>query len=505
MALRQTLDMRQGQSLVMTPQLQQAIKLLQLSNQELAEFVDAEIERNPLLEHGESDTDTQSDAREGDAKATGAREELGHGDAREMGAASEAMDMPSEDMNNGDSGSDAVNNSAQSGPSAETDWSKAGSGKTGSGEGFDFESRLSSEKSLREHLSEQVMLANLMPGDALIAARLVDDTDEAGYCRADLQEVADALGATLLQVEAVLKICQGFEPTGIMARSVPECMALQLADRNRLDPAMECLLANLDMVARHDIFGLAKVCGVDKADISDMLEELRALTPRPGAGFAGDMVEAVVPDVFIRELPNGMYAVELNAETLPRVLMNKAYYAEVTALPMRDKEREFISECASNATWLINSLDQRARTILKVASEIVRQQDAFFAHGVAHLRPLNLDQVAKAIGMHESTVSRVTSNKYMATPRGVFELKFFFSAAIPSTGGGEAHSAEAVRHRIKILIAEEEAENVLSDDQIVDILREFGVDIARRTVAKYRESLGIPSSVQRRRIIARYA
>ena len=232
-----------------------------------------------------------------------------------------------------------------------------------------------------------------------------------------------------------------------------------------------------------------------------MLAELRALTPRPGAGFAGDVAVAVAPDVFVRELPDGMYAVELNAETLPRVLMDKAYYAEVSALPMRDKEKEFISECAANANWLINSLDQRARTILKVASEIVRQQDAFFVNGVAHLRPLNLDQVAKAIEMHESTVSRVTSNKYMATPRGMFELKYFFSAAIPSTGGGEAHSAEAVRHRIKALIAEEDASNVLSDDQIVDILREFGVDIARRTVAKYREGLNIPSSVQRRRML----
>ena len=504
MAMRQNLDMRQGQSLVMTPQLQQAIKLLQLSNQELAEFVDAEIEKNPLLEHGDTDVKPETEGRASDEKATGARDELGSTGSREIGAASEAMDAPSEDLNNGDSGADAATGSAQSGPSATTDWSKASSGKGGGGEGFDFESRLSTEKSLREHLSEQVMMAGFEPGDALIAARFVDDTDEGGYCRADLQEVAEALGADLAQVERVLKICQGFEPTGVMARSVPECMALQLAERNRLDPAMQCLLDNLDMVAKHDIAGLAKTCGVDKADVVDMLGELRALTPRTGAGFAGDVAVAVAPDVFIRELPNGMYAVELNSETLPRVLMDKAYYAEVTALPMREKEKEFISECAANATWLINSLDQRARTILKVASEIVRQQDGFFARGVAHLRPLNLDQVAQAIGMHESTVSRVTSNKYMATPRGMFELKYFFSAAIPSTGGGEAHSAEAVRHRIKALIAEEEAGNVLSDDQIVDILREFGVDIARRTVAKYRESLGIPSSVQRRRVLKQH-
>ena len=502
MSMRHNLNLKQGQSLVMTPQLQQAIKLLQLSNQELAEFVESEVERNPLLELAESDPhETQSQqTRDGDEKATGQRTELGEGGTREIGAASAALDAPTEDINNGDSGADMAHGSMASGPSATTDWSKAGSGK-GGGDGFDFMSRLSSEKSLREHLSEQVMMAGFSPAETLMAARLVDDTDEGGYCRSDLAEIAEALGAELKQVEAVLKVCQGFEPTGVMARSVPECMGLQLAERNRLDPAMQALLDNLDLVAKHDISALTKQCGVSKEDIADMLTELRALTPRPGAGFAGDVAVAVAPDVFVRELPDGMYAVELNGETLPRVLMNKAYYAEVTALPMREKEKEFISECASNANWLINSLDQRARTILKVASEIVRQQDAFFVNGVAHLRPLNLDQVAKAIDMHESTVSRVTSNKYMATPRGMFELKYFFSAAIPSTGGGEAHSAEAVRYRIKALIAEEEVSNVLSDDQIVDILREFGIDIARRTVAKYRESLNIPSSVQRRRIL----
>ncbi|MEM9668309.1 MAG: RNA polymerase factor sigma-54 [Pseudomonadota bacterium] len=507
MAMRQSLDMRQGQSLVMTPQLQQAIKLLQLSNQELQEFVEAEIERNPLLERadaGAAPDTSNSDRRAEDGKDLGVREELGASGSREIGAASEALDAPTEDVSNGDSGSDASIGASRSGPSAEADWSRAGSGKAG-GEDFDFESRLTSEKSLREHLSDQLTLAALAPADALIAARLIDETDEGGYCRADLDEVATSLGATLEQVEAALTVCQGFEPTGVMARSIPECMALQLAERDRLDPAMQALLDNLELAAKRDINALAELCGVDKTDIADMLVELRTLTPRPGSAFASDTVVAVVPDVFVREMPDGLFSVELNSETLPRILMDKAYYAEVSALPMRDKEKEFISDCAANASWLIKSLDQRARTILRVASEIVRQQDAFFVHGVAHLRPLNLKQVADAIEMHESTVSRVTSNKYMATPRGLFELKYFFSAAIPATGGGEAHSAEAVRHRIKTLIGDEDVSNVLSDDQIVEMLREFGVDIARRTVAKYRESLGIPSSVQRRRILRQTA
>ncbi|MEO0982115.1 MAG: RNA polymerase factor sigma-54 [Pseudomonadota bacterium] len=494
MAMRQRLDVRQSQSLAMTPQLQQAIKLLQLSNLELAEFVEGEIERNPLLERGDNDA---ADA-EPPAEDTPSASEL----SLDGPGALDTLDAPNEDIANGDTGSDAIGQA--SGPSAATDWSKAGSGKPLSDD-FDFEGALSNDKSLREHLSDQVTLAGFSAAETLIAMRLVDETDEGGYCRADVDEVAESLGADPDLVAGVLNTCQGFDPTGVMARSVPECMALQLAERDRLDPAMQALLDNLDLAAKHDIAGLVEACGVDKADIADMLAELRTLTPRPGAAFASETTIAVAPDVFVREMPNGLYAVELNADTLPRVLMDKAYYAEVSTLPMGPEEKEFISECAATANWLIKSLDQRARTILKVASEIVRQQDAFFAHGVAHLRPLNLKQVADAIEMHESTVSRVTSNKYMATPRGLFELKYFFSAAIPATGGGEAHSAEAVRHRIKTLIDGEGPGEVLSDDQIVEILREFGIEIARRTVAKYRESLHIPSSVHRRRILKQSA
>ena len=498
MAMHQRLDMRQSQSLVMTPQLQQAIKLLQLSNIELVEFVEAEIERNPLLQRGEGEPG--GDASEGSELATdGPRDTLKLDDSSGLNEAREALDAPKEDVFEAGTGSDTPTPAA-AGPSTDADWSKSRDGKSMSSD-FDFEAALTSETTLSDHLHQQLSLAGFAPAEQIIAARLIDETDDAGYCRADLQELAEMLGTSLATVTRVLKTCQGFDPTGVMARSIPECLELQLVERNRFDPAMEALLTNLDLMAKRDMKRLMDICGVDKADLLDMLEEVRSLTPRPGAGFAADTTVAVVPDVFVRELPNGSYAVELNSDTLPKVLMDRAYYAEVSALPMGERDKEFISECAANATWLLKSLDQRARTILKVASEIVRQQDAFFAHGVAHLRPLNLKQVADAIGMHESTVSRVTSNKYMGTPRGLFELKYFFSAAIPSTGGGEAHSAEAVRHRIKGLIAEEQSTNVLSDDQIVEILTGFGIDIARRTVAKYRESLGIPSSVQRRRML----
>ncbi len=490
--MKQSLDMRQGQALVMTPQLQQAIKLLQLSNQELQEFVDAEVERNPLLqktedreaapsERVEANENTRLDL-EGEAATTRAREDL---------------DAPREDMFDAGTGSDAGLPAGMSGPSARTDWSGV-SGPAASDD-FDATANLAGDLSLHEHLHQQLNFAGLSDADRLIAARLIDETDDAGYLSTDLNEIAEALGADIANVEAVLGVCQGFDPTGVMARSISECLALQLKDRGRFDPAIAAILNHLHLVAKHDIRALCEVSGLDREDVTDVLAELRTLSPKPGAGFASGAVISVAPDVFVRELPNGMYAVELNAETLPRVLMDKAYYAEVSALPMREKEKEFISECAASAAWLVKSLDQRARTILKVSSEIVRQQDAFFAHGVAHLRPLNLKQVADAIEMHESTVSRVTTNKYMATPRGLFELKYFFSASIPATGGGDAHSAEAVRYRIKGLVEAENPDEVLSDDQIVEILTEYGIEIARRTVAKYRESLNIPSSVQRRR------
>jgi RNA polymerase sigma-54 factor len=485
--------MRQGQSLVMTPQLQQAIKLLQLSNQELAEFVEAEIERNPLLQKPED----ESAGETGEPKR---REQLALDESSGMGEAQEQLDAPRDDVFDQGTGSDAaIPADMASGPSAKVDWSTAGRG--GFTEDYDAAANVSGEISLQGHLHAQLAMSGLSVADQLIASRLIDETDEAGYLQTPLEEIAAALGADIANVEAVLRVCQGFDPTGVMARSISECLSLQLRERGRLDPAMQAMVENLHLVAKLDLRALSDVCGVDRNDIQDMLHELRQLSPKPGGGFSSGTTIAVAPDVFVRELPNGMFAVELNADTLPRVLMDKAYYAEVTALPMREREREFISECAASASWLIKSLDQRARTILKVASEIVRQQDGFFAHGVAHLRPLNLKQVADAIEMHESTVSRVTTNKYMATPRGLFEFKYFFSAAIPATGGGEAHSAEAVRHRIKQLIEEESPEDVLSDDQIVEILTGFGIDIARRTVAKYRESLSIPSSVQRRRIV----
>jgi RNA polymerase sigma-54 factor len=497
--LMQKLDMRQGQSLVMTPQLQQAIKLLQLSNIELAEFVEGELERNPLLERDERESSTESLREEGDGEP---RElEL----AAPSSDANDSLDADSDVIHSEDSKSDLSGVETASGDAMGTGsnhWSGTGGGGAVS-EDYDAIANSSRELSLSEHLHSQLSTATADPVTKMITAHLIDLTDDDGYMRTDLDEIAQQLGVERARIEQALELAQTFDPAGIMARDLTECLALQLKEKNRLDPAMAALLDNLDRLAKHDYAALRALCGVDNEDLDEMVAEIRELTPKPGLAFASDATRAVEPDVFIRQSPDGSWQVELNTDTLPRVLVNNTYFNEISSVARSESDKTFITECSQNASWLVKSLDQRARTILKVASEIVRQQDMFLAHGVAYLRPLNLKTVADAIGMHESTVSRVTSNKYVATPRGLFELKYFFTSAIPSAGGGESHSAEAVRYRIKTLIGQESLDEVMSDDKLVEHLRDEGIEIARRTVAKYREALNIPSSVQRRRILKR--
>ena len=492
MALGARLEVRQGQGLVITPQLQQAIKLLQLSNLELEAYVEGELERNPLLQRDERESEAEREEPSREVEDLSADRVSDH-------AAAADMDAAQDQASPGEQATGDAEGAAHAGGAV--DWSRAGKG--GSFEDTDdFEGRLTREQTLTEHLHEQLAVARLSQSQGAIAAVLIDGVDEGGYLRCDLIETAERLGCGLAAVEQVLGVLQGFEPTGVFARDVRECLMLQLKDQNRCDPAMMALLDNLDLLARRDLAGLRRVCGVDDDDLRDMIAEVRGLTPRPGAAFGGEPSQPVAPDVFVREGAGGLWHVELNTDTLPRLLVDQRYHARVAGGARTDQDKIFVADCVASANWLVKSLDQRAKTILKVASEIVRQQDGFLAFGVEHLRPLNLKTVADAIGMHESTVSRVTSNKYVATPRGLFELKFFFTSSIASTSGGEAHSAESVRHKIKQLIDTERTEaGVHSDDRIVEILKETGVDIARRTVAKYREAMRIPSSVERRRML----
>lgn len=520
MGMSPKLVLRQNQQLAITPQLMQAIKLLQLSSLELSAFVDRELMQNPLLERDdgsvqpvEGDLPPLADVGGPENLATDSGMAAAGDDPRpdwtsdqlETSAQSvaENLDTTADNVFPEDTGPAPANGSLASGQA------EGGSGLGGPGHmgdaghagdgGADLDSYVSRTVSLKDHLTEQLHLCATDPRQRLIGQMLIDAVDDNGYLRAELSDLAERLGTGIGDVEHVLRLIQGFDPCGVGARSIHECLALQLKDRNRFDPAMAALLDQLDLVAKRDFSRLRKQCGVDQEDLADMIGELRALDPKPGRAFASSPVEAAVPDLFVLELPGGGWGVELNTGTLPRVLVNRSYYARIDRATLSVDDRSYLSEQLQAANWLVKSLDQRARTIMKVGAEIVRQQDGFFAHGVDHLKPLTLRQVADAIEMHESTVSRVTSNKYVATPRGVFELKYFFTAAIQSADGGEAHAAEAVRQRIRKLIDAEEPSKVLSDDQLVRLLREDGIDIARRTVAKYRESLKIASSVQRRR------
>jgi RNA polymerase sigma-54 factor len=484
----------QTQTLIMTPQLQQAIKMLQLSNLELTDFIDTEVQQNPLLERRER----------GLGENTPGDDVGNNGERASPTAAPQTLtgEFTSDTAEHwqpewGDDGDRAVDFGGE--PQV---WHDRNGGFDGEGHpGLD--QTVSRPRTLREHLLEQIGADLSDQGDRVIAVHLLDLLDEDGYLRVGLDREAQLLGCSVDRVESVLTHLQQFDPTGIFARDLKECLALQLSDRNRLDPAMQALLDNLPLLAHGlapgNIAVLVRVCGVDAADVREMVKEIRSLDPQPGHAFDPPLAQPVVPDILMRAQPEGGWVVQLNTETLPRVLVNNKYYMRVREATRSKAEKDYLTERLHAANWLVKSLHQRATTILKVSAEIVRQQDAFFRHGVPSLRPLILRDIADAIGMHESTISRVTSNKYMATPRGLYELKYFFTSSIPAADGNGAHSAEAVRHRIRSLIDGEPADGTLSDERIVELLHRDGIDIARRTVAKYRESMRIPSSVQRRR------
>lgn len=520
MALKARLDLRQSQSLVMTPQLQQAIKLLQFNNIELSNFIDSELLENPLLERADpgqtyaeagdgavgngdegldqrtSDNFTDRDDQFGTDRLT-ASETMGAGDS--------PLDVASDALYDGE-GEISQNGAPLPGNhdySASYNGGASGGGSGSAGPGGDelpsLEQTLADEATLRQSLDDQLNIAFADARSRMIGSYLIDMLDENGYLSGALDEVSSSLECELSDVKQVLSVMQGFDPVGIFARDLAECLELQLRDLNRFDPAMAALLANLELLAKREFDRLRRICGVDADDLHDMIAEIKTLDPRPGRTADGEVATPVIPDVLMRAAGNGNWHLELNTDALPRVLVNEEYVAEIGS-GLRDREeRSFMTEKLQTANWLVKALHQRATTIMKVSTEIVRQQDGFFTHGVSHLRPLILRDIAEAIGMHESTVSRVTNGKFMSTPRGMFELKYFFTTAISSSVGGDSYSSESVRHRIKSLIDMEDPKKILSDDKLVELLQKEGIDIARRTVAKYREAMRISSSVQRRR------
>jgi RNA polymerase sigma-54 factor len=488
MALTPRLDLRQSQSLVMTPQLQQAIKLLTLSNLELETFISDEVEKNPLLDTGELSTES-GEERQDDSAAQGSDEILSAGPSESEAA----LDMEGH--------TDSFTNNSlcdSDGPlDGQLGLNGASSGSGAIGDSADFENMLAAEITLTDHLMDQA--GTVLSGtDLFVAQHIIDQIDECGYLQADLLELAYRLNVGLVDIQRILGVVQTFDPVGIGARNLAECLALQARDADRYDPAMARLIDNLDLLAKGALPQLKRICSVDDEDLMDMISELRNYDPKPGCKIGGGEVQSVVPDVFIAERGD-KWIIEVNSATLPKVLVNRSYYSELKDGAQDKQSKEWLNECLADANWLVKALDQRQRTIVKVATEIVKQQEDFFRKGVAHLRPLTLKNVAEKIEMHESTVSRVTSNKYLSCSRGTFELKYFFTSGIQSSTGGEAASAEAVKSHIKTLIDGEDPKNILSDDKLVALLNDRGFNIARRTVAKYRESLGLGSSVQRRR------
>lgn len=493
MALSARLNLRQSQSLVMTPQLLQSIRLLQFNHTELQQFIDDQIERNPLLVRadGENAGDAQAERDAPIADTANWENAPLSIDAKSM---ADNFDASMENVFPDDPGRTDIGQSMQKAAQRDLPFS----GGPGDSD-FSFEDMAASPVTLRQHVEEQISMMVLTVSERAIAALLADSLDERGYLGVEPEDAAQQLGVGVEEVLAVLDKLQTTDPAGIFARDLAQCLALQCIRRNRYDPAMKSLLQNLDLLANRDFKALRKICFVDETDLLDMLEEIRTLSPHPGASFETSPSHAIIHDVDVTREIDGTWKIELNSDALPKVLVDKEYKALIGAKTLKGADREFMTQCLQDATWLERSLDQRANTILKVATEIVKQQDAFLVHGISHLRPMTMRAIADAIEMHESTVSRVTANKYMMTERGLFEFRFFFTVAIGNTGSEPEHSSESVRQRIRTLIDAEATDAILSDDAIVALLKAENIDIARRTVAKYREAMHISSSVQRRR------
>jgi RNA polymerase sigma-54 factor len=484
MRIGPSLILASRQTLAMTPQLQQAIKLLQFSHLELAAFIQQELEKNPLLSEGASD---DGPVAEYEAPVLEASGDTADALAAAAPALAEADDRWSRE--HADRGGDAAA-------------SRVGQ-REDAPDALDFVAER--PRSMAVHVLEQLEILFQDPAERRIALKIAEGLDEAGYCRIEPAAVAEAVATDIAVVEKIWARLRQMEPAGLFARTVAECLGAQLAERNRLDPAMKALLDNLDLVAAGELGQLRRRCGVDDEDLRDMLSELRTLDPRPGQAFDYEPIQPVQPDLYLTpakdpETGEEGWHIELNTDALPKVLVDRNYHATLMKGARGKPDKDFVAERFQSANWLVKTLEQRATTILKVAREIVRQQDGFFRHGVSALKPLVLRDIAIATELHESTVSRVTSNKYINTPRGIFELKYFFTSALPARTPGVVVSSESVRSRIKLLVGGENAHQPLSDDRIVDLLKSEGIEIARRTVAKYREAMRIPSSAERRRL-----
>ncbi len=513
MALTPRLDIKQSQSLVLTPQLQQAIKMLQLSSAELVEFVAEEVAQNPLLEYDERSDGEDRRAANNEPEVPTKRENQAT-DEPQVKTADDFLQEPTPVSTQSDAPLDTdyselyEDNSFSDNIGATPTQNLGLNGSnmiTGGAGNFDFtessaEQKQSGAVSLKSHLEEQLVLLQAETYEKVIIQYLIGLMDEAGYINEETSLIAERCGCSVEDIDRIFEIAQTMEPVGVFARSLGECLKIQQIQADRYDPAMAAFLDNLEMLGERKFSDLRRLCKVSKEDFLDMVEEIKALNPKPGLEYGEEIVYTVVPDVYVKKTAKGKWFVELNSESLPKVLMNNRYLNEIGDQTTKKEDKDYIDECVAKANWLVKALDQRARTILKVSSELVRLQRKFLDEGIQYLAPINLKTIAEAIEMHESTVSRVTANKYIATPRGIFEMKFFFTNAIGSLDSDNQYSSKSIKYKIKQLIDDEDPKKILSDDKIVEMIRAEGIDIARRTVAKYRESLEIPSSIIRRRM-----
>ena len=478
----------------MTQALQQSIKLLQCNSLELREFVELELEKNPFLLDEEEPAEIAADS-EKSPEDNGEPREADFSDEENFNPEMSGSSM--EYDSNGDDSADI-----------EKDYLRHENSLSTTGGSFDsdddergIEDNPSAKINLRDHLLQQLQLQVQDPMQRLIGANLIDLVDEAGYMKEELSALPESLGVDKETVETVLGILQSFDPPGVCARNLKECLALQLKDKNRLDPAMQKLLDNLPLLAASKYEELKKQCGVDKDDLRQMIAEIRELNPKPGSNFIYDTSQVMEPDIFVRRTADGNWHIELNMANFPKVMVNKRYYKKITAETRNSKDKQYLAEQFGSASWLVRALEQRAQTMLKVAGELIKQQDAFFRLGVRYLRPLTLKNIAAETGYHESTISRVTNGKFLLCPRGTFELKYFFTSGLArSEGGGDDVSSQSVKHYIGEMISAEKQDAILSDDDIVEKLKERNITVARRTVAKYREAMNIPSSPKRKRL-----
>ena len=483
MQLSQSVKLKQKQSLVMTPQLQQAIKLLQLSNLELSQHLQEQVDENPFLELGETEDSGQPTAADSSSDTAASADVPDFTDLKESAALADEPTEHSDFENSFDQSIvDAPRNSTANAPF----------------EGYyDAISNVSSKEGFYPGLFRQLNLAMDDPKKRLIAGHFVNALEPSGWIGMPVQDVADASGCSLDEAEDVLAVLQTFEPTGLFARNLEDCLRLQLIELGAMTESFSILLENLDLLGRGEVKRLARLIKGTTDDVMEMLAIIRTLNPKPGEFLGIDHLEMPSPDVIVKRRSDG-WAVELNRSTLPAIVINEDYAVMVTTKKMDDEAQNYSANALNNARWLKRAVEQRNSTTLKISTEIIRQQTDFLEKGLDYLKPLSLRDVAQAVGMHESTVSRVTTVLLISTPRGGMPLKSFFSVNIASRAPTGDASAAAVRNMVKRLIGQEPPGKPLSDEAICKMIADEGIDLARRTVAKYREMMNIPSSSQRR-------